>query len=896
MTLVQAKRRRGQLPAEVTGFVGREDELAMLTELLHGTAPPAAGPGRGGQHRPRLVTVTGPGGVGKTRLALRAADHARRWYPGGVHFAELDAVSTPELLPAALAAGLGLSEHDLSEHGLTGDGFRELGQARDGDLAAVLAHLRDRRLLLILDTCEHLIEASARLTASVLRYAGGVTVLSTSRQPLDVPGEHLLPLRPLPVPGPGARDCAGSAVELFAQRAASVVPGFTVTDELLPDVIALCQRLDGIPLAIELAALRLRALPLAEMAQLAGRHDGQSRVLTGTRRTAVPRHQSLPRSTDWSLALCTPAERMTWARLSVFAGSFDLATAEAVCSDSGLPPGQVTQAVIGLTDKSVLLREPAPQDGTGPGPAREAASRYRLPYALREAGAGLLADTAYAGAGDAGAIAGTAAIARTDATGVIRARYVGHWTRVAERFASHVIDDQLSQYQMMRREHANLRAALDLALALPGTDPSAGRLGCALFMYWVLSGDLRQGRDLLDRVVGRYRQPSPQRARALAARAFLAAMAGDLGAGRADAEASIALATEVDDLVARARGYVALHRVESWTGEMAMAAATASLAVPALEEARDILGLAQIDIQSGLAHLATAPAACADICARGLRRLPPGELWATSYLLGLTVLAQFRTGDYAGAAESARKTLAMKHQLGDPVGVAYGLGVLGFLAGALGRHERAAVLLGAATPLWEHVGYRYTGNPWLEELHRKTIRAALDNLGEARYARLRDAGVARPLDEAIALALESAGPPGPPSASAAAPGTSAPPAGTSAAVTGAAGTRPAVTGPAVTGPAGTSPAGTSPAASRPASPSVTGPLTCREVEIAALVANGLSNKEIAQHMMISKRTVDAHVDHIFAKLGISSRVQLTLWLRDRIPRARPGQDQGQRAP
>jgi predicted ATPase/DNA-binding CsgD family transcriptional regulator len=881
MTLVQAKRRRGQLPAEVTGFVGREGELVQLAELLHGVSHPATGRDRAGHDRPRLITVTGVGGVGKTRLALRAAARAGRWYPDGTYFADLGTVTAAESLPAAVLAGLSLGEGDRGEdgpgEGCLGDGgFNDTNDG--GDLSAVLARLRERRALLVLDTCEHLIDACARLTATLLRNTASVTVLATSRQPLDVPGEHILPLRPLPVPDHDARETAGSAVELLSQRAASVVAGFTVTDELLPDVTAVCQRLDGIPLAIELAALRLRALPLAEMGRLARADDGHSRVLTGARRTVVARHRSLPRSIEWSLGLCSQAERTAWARLSVFAGGFDLAAAEAVCADEGLPSDQVTQAVIGLIDKSVLLREPPLEPsplpglagppslaGTAPGPGGELPSRYRLPCALREAGAELLAGTADGGA-------------------AVRARYLGHWTRAAERFASHLLDDQLRQYRAMGREHANLHAALEYALTLPDADQSAARLGYALYMYWVIRGELREGRAWLDKIVDRYPAPAPERARALAARAFLTAMAGDLPAAQADAEASIALATEAGDLAACARGYVALHRVKSWTGDLTASTATASLAIPVLEQAGDMLGLAQVDIHSSLAHLATDPQACVDICTRALRRLPAGELWATGYLLGQVVMARFRMGDHAAAAASAGNALVMKLQLGDAVGIAHGLRVLGFLAGVQGRYERAAVLLGAAPPLWEHAGYHYTGVPFLEEVQRGTVQAAIDSLGDVRYAQLREAGAGQPLDEILALALGSAGQAGPEPA----PGpTAVTPAAPSSAASAA--PPPAALPPAPPGAVRKSGPG-APSTVTPA----TGPLTGREVEIAQLVANGLSNKEIARRMAISKRTVDAHVDHIFAKLGISSRVQLTLWLRDRVPRGRPGHQRGHR--
>jgi predicted ATPase/DNA-binding CsgD family transcriptional regulator len=789
MALIQAQRRGQHLPAEVTSLVGREAELAQLGSLLE---------------RARLTTVTGTGGVGKTRLALRAAAQAVSRYPDGVVFADLAPAGRGRGRTATLgtvASALGLSPDAI-------DGQEQL--------AAILGYLGDRRLLLVLDTCEHVVDACARLAGGLLRSAPGVSVLATSREPLDVPGEHILSLYPLPVAGPRPPGSAGSlpdAVELFAQRAVSVFPGFILSDEVRPDVIALCQRLDGIPLALELAALRLRALPLAELGRLARRDDVSSRKLTGTRRTAMPRHQSLELSVEWSRNLCTPAERAVWARLSAFAGSFELASAEAVCMDAGMAPHEVTEAVIGLVDKSVLLRE---QPG-------EVATRYRLPHVFREPGADdLAADHA--------------------AEAAVRARYVAHWLRAAERFTAHLLDDQRGQYQALRREHANLRGALEYALALP--DPEiAARLGCALSMYWIISGELAEGSRWLEQVAGHCREQASPRARALAARALLIATAGDFPAALADAEASVALADKAGDPVGRARGYIALHRVASWTGDLAKSAQLAGLAVADLQATGDLLGLAQVDIQSSVARLPTAPHECAASAARGLDRLPPGELWASSYLRRLIALARIRTAQYEAALGPARQALAMSHQLGDGTGIGYGLEILGIVMGAQRQHRRAAWLLGAASSHWERAGTRSAGHPVLEELHQKTARTALSSLGHETYVVLRDAGAARPLDEVIALVAEA--PSGAPMAVGQVHGGARPPAE--------AGHR-----------------------------SATGPLTSREAEIATLVASGLSNREIAQHLGVSKRTVDAHVGHIFAKLSISSRVQLTLWLRDRV--------------
>src|SRR3984885_14533853 len=334
----------GQLPAETNEFVGRTTELRQIDGLLRDA---------------RLITLVGPGGVGKTRIVLHAADTARSRYADGVFLVELSALRDPELLPHTIARRLGLAEQALASQ-------------RD----ALLAHLSDRRLLLILDTCEPLIDAVADLVEAVLIAAPQVTVLTSSREPLDVDGETTFPVRPLPVtqpegtgeeplpfgitdfpadrePGGAETASAGDAVELFARRAAAVVPGFTLTDANRADVIRLCQRLDGIPPAIELAAVRLRTLSLAE---LAARLDHRLPLLTGGNNVSDGRHRTLRDAIGWSYELCTEAERALWARLSVFAGAFNVAAAREVCASAGLDEDDILETIIRLVDKSVLVR------------------------------------------------------------------------------------------------------------------------------------------------------------------------------------------------------------------------------------------------------------------------------------------------------------------------------------------------------------------------------------------------------------------------------------------------------------------------------------------------------------------------------------------------------------
>ncbi|WP_370869133.1 LuxR C-terminal-related transcriptional regulator [Streptomyces sp. CRCS-T-1] len=300
-----APRRDNQLPAETTSFVDRRGELTEGRELLS---------------RARLVTLTGPGGVGKTRLAARIAARVQRAFPDGVRFVHLSGLHDPALVPLAAADALGLHDHSAQP-----------------PLDALVEQVRDRRLLLVVDNCEHLAGACARLAAALLHGTAGVRILATSRHRLGLTEEHLLEVRPLPVPDPDGDLSAAEgypALTLFADRAAAVVPGFRLTPGNLASVARLCRRLDGLPLAIELAAVRMRVL---DVDQLLDRLDDRYRFLTTGSPAALPRHQTLRAAVAWSHDLCTAPEQTVWARLSVLAGGFDLETAEAVCADE---PGE----------------------------------------------------------------------------------------------------------------------------------------------------------------------------------------------------------------------------------------------------------------------------------------------------------------------------------------------------------------------------------------------------------------------------------------------------------------------------------------------------------------------------------------------------------------------------
>ena len=454
-----AGQRRWQLPADVSGFVGRSDELARLAGLLDGA---------------RLVTVAGPGGVGKTRLALRAAASATP--ADGSCLVELSGLTDPELLPDTVALRLGLQRADAASR-----------------LEAVLGELRGRKLLLILDTCEHLTAACARFVRTVLRETSDIRVLATSRQPLHVPGEEVLRLGPLPVPGTdsGVTTVAGSgdAVELFAQRAAAAVSGFRLTEPDLPHVIRLCRRLDGIPLAIELAAVRVRALPIAE---LAARVEAGLAAGTGTRRGSI---RPPPDAARGHRMVLRALHRRREGRLAAAVGvRGDLRHGRRQGRDRrlkrhpgrrrrDLPPEQADEVLSGLVDKSVVL------------PA--GAGRYRLLDSVREFGAARLAE-----AGE-----------DTEC----RERHLTRYLSLTRDFSHRLVaDGQQERLGQLRAEHANIRGALEYGLTErlpegPAADAARGRarraaaqLAAALFPYWVMSGSIREGMRWQDKTLDRF--------------------------------------------------------------------------------------------------------------------------------------------------------------------------------------------------------------------------------------------------------------------------------------------------------------------------------------------------------------------------------------------------------
>ncbi|MFI5975874.1 ATP-binding protein [Streptomyces sp. NPDC051452] len=663
---------------ELTAFVGRSAELAELASALD---------------RSRLVTVTGVGGVGKSRLAARAAARRASGGPGGRAewgLVELAAVRDPQFVEYAVLEALGLTDH-------TSRLPREM----------LLEHLAGRRVLLVLDGFEHLVEACAELTAELLRKLPELRVLAAGRRPLGLAGERVLPLAPLE---------EGEAVTLFADRA--LTQGLRVADG--PVVRELCRRLEGIPLALELAAGRLRALSPAQLLQ---RLDDRFRLLTGGGRDALPRHQTLRTAIGWSHELCTPPERLLWARLSVFAQTFDLEAAEYVCSGDGLPAEEVLDVLSELLAQSVLAREETP---SGP--------RYRMLDTVRAYGADWLEAT-----GDAGRL---------------RRRHRDWYLGLA-------ISCELDWFSPRQREVAvrievelpNLRAALECCLTEPEEAHLGQYLAGSLWFCWVGCGRLAEGRRWLERSTELESAYERSRLKALWVLGYVAILQGDtvpalkaLRECRAQAE--------------RSADAMAVAYAEHRTGCLALVtddvADAETLLRSALERYREI-GELNSNVLMGQVELAMARAFQGDLpdavrLCEDVRRVceDHGERWARSYALYVLAYAAWREGATGRARELLGDCLGDAHAFHDLLGSVLAIELLALVTVTEGDPAEAAVLQGAAGRLWPSVGLPLFGSAYYNAPHEQCEAAARRLLGDARYEEgVREGGL---LDRAAAVA------------------------------------------------------------------------------------------------------------------------------------------------
>ena len=748
----------GSLPAELTSFVGRRRELAETKRLLT---------------KSRLVTLTGMGGVGKSRLAVRAAAGMRRAFPDGVWFVELAELRDPTMLAATVATELGLP-----------DGAHVSGLAD---------YLDDKRLLVILDNCEHVLHESAVLTQELLSATHGVRILATSRQILRADGEQILTVGPLPVP----RDDDGlvpphsESVLLFADRAGAVQPGFQLSEGNREDVRRICRRLDGVPLAIELAAVRLRALSVE---QVLHRLDDRFGLLTTGSRTVLPRHRTLEATVQWSYELCTPQEQAVWRAVSVLPGGFDLEAVEALCGGDGV---DVLDVVAAMVDKSVLMRG----DGTFGRTAW-----YRMFETVREYGQLKLAE---AGDGDA-----------------VRTRYVAHCAHLAQRFLADSFGPaQLDWIHRLRRAHALLRGALDGCMHLEDGVRYLTEIATSLWTFWYAAGFLLEGHRWLEVALALDTEPSPVRARALATAALMSAQLGQVATAEAMLTELAVLADRLDDEVLRAchdqgAGLVRFYRGDLPGGRVLLdrALVTFRRAGCPMQVFTTLVLLSSVTFfladPDGAGYAEEALALSSEHRAD----------WSRTYGLWAVAIHEWRRGDLKRAKALLREVVALR--LFDRAQLARAIDALAWCAGAAGEHEQAAGLLGAAHRVWLLSGAHVDETQPYHTFNGECASRAREVLGERGFAAAFDAAASASLDDAISLALGEN--PGKPKT-----------------------------------------------AARRASP---GGLTRRERQIAGLVAEGLSNRDIATRLVIAQRTAETHVENILAKLGFASRAQIAAWL------------------
>ncbi|KND34152.1 ATP-binding protein [Streptomyces acidiscabies] len=759
----------GNLPTSLNSFVGRRTELAEIRRLL------TAG---------RLVTLTGAGGTGKTRLALAAAAATRKAFPDGAWLVELATVRDPSTLPAATANALRIPDRTTTPA-----------------LDRLTHHLAHHRALIVLDNCEHVIDASAALAKTLLSACPQLRILATSRQTLDVTGENVFVVPPLSIPD--------EAVELLRQRATALRPDFRVTDQA--QATRLCTALDGLPLAIELAASRLRTLTVEQVVE---RLEDRFALLTGGCRSTLPRRRTLRGMIEWSYELCTPAEQLLWNRLSVFAGGFGLDAAETIGTGDGIAAHEVLDLLDRLVAQSVVLT--CERDGV---------PRYRLLETIRTYGRTRLAESG-------------------EERPLLR-RHRAFFLALAERTASAWFGPgQEEALARMRTEHRNFQAALDFGAsagppvpARPGepesyppereaADPAdaqqALRLATALRFHWCADGYLGEGRRQFDRLLPAAPEPTPVRARALWAAAWVAILQGDF----ATADRRLDEAEALDD--PSSRPYILGHRAASaaFQGRTAQAVPLYEAALAAHEAAGEgpqglfwlfQMVLAQVCLGNPHAAEETGRRATRLAEASGERLYGAYAKWALGYVL-------WSRGDREEGTALTRAALEILRGFNDYAGTVAALQVFTWITASRGDHERAARLLGAVHALTRDIGDSPVCTLGGHRAHcEETVVSAL---GAAGYGRAFAEGARHDSPaRAIALALDDTGRDG-----------------------------------------GARQDGGTPS-----------PLSRREREVAALVAQGMTNRQVAATLNLSPRTADRHVENIRTKLGFTCRAQIAGW-------------------
>lgn len=768
------------LPAPLSSFIGREQQIAEVKQLLSAN---------------RLFTLSGSGGCGKTRLALKVAQELLGDFEDGTWFIEFASLSEPALVPQTVASTLGVYEQ-------SGRAF----------LDVLCDYILSRQVLFVFDNCEHLISSCARLTEEILQKCNNVKILATSREALGITGEVIWLVPPLSLPDlqPWANPESAleaikayeksESVQLFVARARTISSGFSLTGENGAWVANICRHLDGMPLAIELAAARVRSLSVQQIAQ---RLDDRFHLLTVGSRTAPPRQQTLAATLDWSYALLSAREQEVLQRLSVFAGGATLQAAEAVCASDEVESAGVLDALSHLVDKSLVIMDESQHGET----------RYHLLETIRE----------YA----------RERLLESDERANTCTRHLEYFVRLAE-LAEPKLEggEQGNWLKRLQLESDNLRAAL--IWSLENDSETALRLAGALGQFWFMRGHhFGEGKVWLERAISRVTTSGQE---ALRAKAFnwlgtLAFFHGDYALARSAYQNSLRLYQILNDRdgIAQSAYY--------------LADAAASQGDPA---ARDLFSAARVFAEENLAHLRQqgdqwkmaralnflgemarierdhlAARACYEESLMVRRELGDQRGVAIS-LFNLGYVAQGQ-GDRQQASDFFTESLAFFQQLGSTRGIVDCLAALAGLAGAVKQPERAARLFGAAEALHETIQAGLAASYPDRVEYDRSMAAVRSQLNEDVFSAIRAEGRTMTLEQAVKYALSKQDMP------------------------------------------------------VQSVKEKLGGLTARECEAAMLIAQGKSNREIAEAMIVSVRTVETYVTRILNKLGFDSRVQIATW-------------------
>jgi predicted ATPase/class 3 adenylate cyclase len=689
------KKQKTNLPIQATPLVGRRREVAEVEEVLL-------------SGRVRLLTLTGPGGTGKTRLALQVTAEAAERFEDGVYFATLAHLEEPLLVLPTIAQTLDLKE-------TSGQPLAE----------TVKEHLLEKHLLLVLDNFEHLLDAGV-VVAELLTAAPRLRILVTSRSPLHVSGEHEYQVLPLALPDlrrplTSASLTRSDAAALFMERAQAVRSGFSATNDNAEAIAEICAQLDGLPLAIELAAARIRILPPAALLR---RLEQRLKLLTGGARDLPTRQQTLDATIEWSYRLLAEEEQRLFARLGVFAGGFSFEACEAICDPDGRLGIDVFEGISSLVEKA-LIRQ-------GEGPHGE--PRFTMLRTIREYALHRLEES-----GDAEEL---------------HRRHAGYFGELAEQAGQELRGaEEVLWLESLGAEHDNLRAALSWCGAT-GEAELQLRMGAALWMFWLARGYLSEGASWLQQALSAGEGESPRaRAHALLAAASLEIARGNLDAMTTLAEEGRELGEELGDSAAVARSLTLLAVPAVQEGDLGRARGLYEASVQLARASGDSwvlavalnnlgnLGLYDGDLDGGVRVWQEALAVC--------REMANADMTGTVLTnLGFAALAQRREHD-AGAL--FRESLELFRGVGGKHGISYDLEGLAAVAASGDEPERAARLLGAAGRLREETGIRL--EPFESRIHERSLASVRGDLGDA-LSSVEEEGRALPLDRAVEYALQ----------------------------------------------------------------------------------------------------------------------------------------------